>query len=58
MQSLGLAVPHGWAPDGYYDVLVRGGTSIADVAPSLAALLVFGSAFAAIGLARFRFERV
>jgi len=58
MQSLGLVVPHGWALDGYYDVLVREGTSIASVAPSLAALLVFGSAFAAIGLAMFRFERV
>jgi ABC-2 type transport system permease protein len=58
MQSLGLAVPHGWALDGYYDVLVRDGTSIADVAPALAALLVFGSAFAAIGLVLFRFERV
>jgi ABC-type multidrug transport system permease subunit len=58
MQKFGLAVPHGWALDGYYDVLVREGTSIADVAPSLTALLLFGTAFATIGLALFRFERV
>lgn len=58
MQSIGLAVPHGWALDGYYDILVREGTSLADVAPALAALLLFGTGFAAIGLALFRFERV
>ncbi len=58
MQSLGLAVPHGWALDGYGDVLVRAGTTVFDIAPSIAALLLFGSAFAAIGLALFRFERV
>ena len=58
MQSIGLATPHGWALDGYYDVIVRDGTAIADVAPSLAALLVFGTAFAVAGLALFRFERV
>jgi ABC-type Na+ efflux pump permease subunit len=58
MQQVGLLVPHGWALDGYYEVLVREGTTIADVAPSLAALLLFGSAFIAIGLALFRFERV
>lgn len=58
MQSLGLAVPHGWALDGYNDVLVHAGTTIVDVLPSLAALVIFGSAFAAIGLAMFRFERM
>jgi ABC-2 type transport system permease protein len=58
MQSLGLAVPHSWALDGYSAVLVHQGTAIGDVAPSLAALLVFGSGFAAIGLAIFRFERM
>lgn len=56
MQSLGLGVPHGWALDGYGDVLSLAGTTLGDVAPSLAALLLFGTAFAAIGLARFRFE--
>lgn len=58
MQSLGRAVPHGWALDGYNDVLVHAGTTLIDVVPSLAALFLFGSAFAAIGLAMFRFERV
>ncbi len=58
MQSLGLAVPHGWALDGYNDVLVHAGTTLVDVVPALAALVLFGSAFAAIGLAMFRFERV
>lgn len=57
MKKLGLAVPHGWALDGYYDVLVREGTSIADIAPSIFALLGFAAVFAAAGLALFRFER-
>jgi ABC-2 type transport system permease protein len=57
MQSLGLAVPHGWALDGYYDVLVRTGTSISDVLPAIGALLAFGTVFAGVGLALFRFER-
>jgi linearmycin/streptolysin S transport system permease protein len=57
MKQLGLGVPHGWALDGYYDVLVREGTSIADIAPSIAALLAFAVAFAGLGLALFRFER-
>jgi ABC-2 type transport system permease protein len=58
MQSLGRVVPHGWALDGYHEVLVRAGTTLGDVLPSLAALLLFGTAFASIGLALFRFERV
>ena len=57
MKKLGLGVPHGWALDGYYDVLVRSGTTIADVAPSIGALLAFAVGFAGLGLALFRFER-
>jgi ABC-2 type transport system permease protein len=57
MKTLGLGVPHGWALDGYYAVLVREGTSLADIAPSIFALLAFGTVFAALGLALFRFER-
>lgn len=57
MQSVGLAVPHSWALDGYYAVLVREGTTLADVAPSIAALLVFSAVFCGIGLALFRFEK-
>jgi ABC-type multidrug transport system permease subunit len=56
MKSIGLAVPHSWALDGFYDVLVRQGTSLASLAPSIAALLGFAALFAVIGLARFRFE--
>ncbi|MEJ7603857.1 MAG: ABC transporter permease [Kofleriaceae bacterium] len=56
MKRLGLGVPHGWALDGYHDVLVRSGTSIADVAPSIAALLAFAAGFALLGLALFKFE--
>jgi len=57
MKMLGLGVPHGWALDAYYAVLVRQGTSIADIAPSLIALGAFAVVFAALGLALFRFER-
>jgi ABC-2 type transport system permease protein len=56
MRSIGHVVPHSWALDGYYDILVRQGTSIADIAPSIAALLLFAAGFAGIGLWRFRFE--
>jgi ABC-2 type transport system permease protein len=57
MRSIGHAVPHSWALDGYYDVLVRQGTTIVDIAPSIVALLVFAAAFAGFGMWRFRFER-
>lgn len=57
MKTLGLGVPHGWALDGYYAVLVREGTGITDIAPSIAALLGFGAVFATLGLALFKFER-
>jgi ABC-2 type transport system permease protein len=56
MKHLGLAVPHGWALDGYYDVLIRQGTSLVDIAPQIGALLAFASAFAVLGVWRFRFE--
>jgi ABC-2 type transport system permease protein len=57
MKTLGLGVPHGWALDGYYAILVREGTSLADVAPAIGALLAFAAAFAGLGIALFRFER-
>ena len=56
MQKLGHVVPHSWALDGYYAVLVRQGTTVADIAPSLAALSTFAAAFALLGLWRFKFE--
>jgi ABC-2 type transport system permease protein len=57
MRSVGHAVPHSWALDGYYDVLVRQDTTIADIAPSILALLAFAVVFAGVGVWRFRFER-
>jgi len=57
MKSIGMAVPHSWALEGYYAVLVREGTSLADLAPNVGVLLAFGTAFALLGLALFRFER-
>jgi ABC-2 type transport system permease protein len=57
MKSIGLAVPHSWALEGYYAVLVREGTSLADLAPHVGALLGFGTVFALLGLVLFRFER-
>jgi ABC-2 type transport system permease protein len=57
MQKVGLAVPHGWALDGFYDVLIRQGTSLVDIAPQIGALLGFAALFGTLGLWRFRFER-
>lgn len=57
MKQLGNAVPQSWALDGYYAVLVRQGTSVADVAPQLIALTAFALGFALLGLWRFKFER-
>jgi len=57
MQKVGLAVPHGWALEGYYAVLVRQDTTIADIAPQIAALVGFGAGFALLGILIFRFER-
>jgi hypothetical protein len=57
LQSIGLAVPHAWALDGYLELLVRDGAGLADVLPAVGALAGFTAVFAAIGIARFRFER-
>lgn len=57
MQTLGLATPHAWALEGYYDVLVRSGTTLGDVMPEIAAVLGFALVFGVIGALRFRFER-
>jgi ABC-type transport system involved in multi-copper enzyme maturation permease subunit len=56
MQTVGLFVPHGWALDGYFTLLVRDGATIVDVAPQIAAVFGFAAAFATIGVWRFRFE--
>jgi ABC-2 type transport system permease protein len=57
MQQIGLLVPHAWALDGYYDVLIRDGATVADVLRQIATVVGFGVVFAGIGVARFRFER-
>jgi ABC-2 type transport system permease protein len=57
LQQLGLCTPQAWALDGYYELLVRDGASLADVAPQIAAVTAFAVAFAIVGALRFRFER-
>ena len=57
MKSIGLFTPHAWALDGYYSVLIRQGTTVADVSGPILALLAFGTVFAAAGCLLFRFER-
>ncbi len=57
LKAIGHIVPHSWALDGYYAILVKPGTGIAEIAPSLAALLGFAAVFAAFGLWRFKFEK-
>lgn len=57
MQKVGLFTPHAWALDGYYEVLVRAGAGIADLALPIAVVAAFGLAFALAGALRFDFER-
>lgn len=55
LQTAGLVVPHGWALDAYTDLLVREGTTVADVALPAVVLFAMGTALAGIGAARFKF---
>jgi ABC-2 type transport system permease protein len=57
LETAGLLVPHGWALDGYFTLLVRDGATVVDVLPQVGAILGFAALFAAIGVWRFRFER-
>jgi ABC-2 type transport system permease protein len=57
MQTVGLFTPHAWALEGYYDILVREGTGIAEVLPEILVVAGFGLGFALVGALRFRFER-
>jgi ABC-2 type transport system permease protein len=57
MQTLGKIVPHAWALDGYFAVLVRRDTGVLDVLPQLGALGGFALLFAGFGVWRFKFER-
>ncbi|HEX3764713.1 MAG TPA: ABC transporter permease [Kofleriaceae bacterium] len=57
LQQAGLFVPHGWALDGYYTLLIGHGTGFADVVRPLAAVYGFALLFTIAGLRRFRFDR-
>ncbi len=57
LKVAGLVVPHGWALDGYFTLLVREDATVLDVAPQIGAILAFAALFAAFGVWRFRFER-
>jgi linearmycin/streptolysin S transport system permease protein len=57
LQQVGLAVPHGWALDGYATLLVHRGAGFADVAPQIAAVYGFAVLFGVAGVRRFRFDR-
>jgi ABC-2 type transport system permease protein len=54
MQQIGLAVPHGWALDGYNAIIVGGG-GFAEAGKSIAAVYGFALLFGVIGVKRFRF---
>lgn len=57
MQQIGLLVPHAWALDGYYAVLIRSGVGLADIWREIVAVSGFAVVFAGIGALRFKFER-
>jgi ABC-2 type transport system permease protein len=57
MQQVGLFVPHGWALDGYYALLIGRGTGLADVLCPIGAVYGFALLFAVAGLRRFRFDQ-
>lgn len=53
MQELSMYVPHGWAMDGYQNVLVKG-YDLSQIIPNVAVLLLFGGAFFIVGILRLR----
>ncbi len=57
LQAVGNCVPHGWALDAYYTVLVRTGSTLADVALPCLAIAGFGMLFMIVASLVFRFER-
>jgi ABC-2 type transport system permease protein len=58
LRQIGLAFPHGWALDGYKDILIREGTTIADIAAPCLALLVMSAVFSLLALLLSRRLRV
>lgn len=57
VRTIGLFTPHAWALDGYYDLIIRSGTTTTDVLPQVAALAGFGAAFTTAGALAFRWRR-
>jgi ABC-2 type transport system permease protein len=55
MQALSRLTPHGWAMQGFQDVLVRG-YDLVGIVPEAGVLLGFAAAFFLIGVWRFRFD--
>jgi len=53
MRAIGHATPHAWAMDGFISLVARDG-HLRDIAPDLAALLVFAALFLAAGTWRLR----
>jgi ABC-2 type transport system permease protein len=51
LQTASLLVPHGWALEGYLDLLVRGART-ADILPHACVLALFGLAFFMIAFVR------
>jgi len=57
VKTVGNFVPHGHALDAYYDILVRDGTTLADVGQPILIIFAFGAAFVTIASFVFRFEK-
>jgi hypothetical protein len=55
LDTISQAIPHYWANVAFLDLFLRG-QGLADVMPSILALLGFTVAFLAVGLWRFRFN--
>jgi ABC-2 type transport system permease protein len=51
MQKMSLLVPHGWALEGYLDIIVRHQSTV-DILPHVGVLLLFCVGFAAFAIAR------
>lgn len=50
LRQIGLLFPHGWALDGYKDILVRDGTTLSDISGPCLALLAMSAAFSLLAL--------
>jgi ABC-2 type transport system permease protein len=55
LDTISMAIPHYWANAAFLDLFLRG-QGLADILPSILALLGFTAAFLTVGLWRFRFN--